>query len=82
MSVKFLSWNMRGSNSQQKLHNVRRLVRKHRLLIVGLQETKRSFVDIATAMSLWGNMPHKCAFLSSSGSSGLLLLWDADALNV
>lgn len=83
MNAKFLSWNMRGSHSEDKLHCVCRLVRKYRPLVVGLQETKREVVDFVTARSLWGNKPHKWIFLPSRGASGgLLLLWDAEAINV
>lgn len=30
MEISFLSWNMRGSNSIEKLHSVKRLIRKHK----------------------------------------------------
>lgn len=79
MDLKILSWNLRGSNTPEKLHQVRRLVRKHNPLFVGLQETKRSFVNFSTARELWGTNPHKWSFLPSIGASGgLVLIWDAD----
>lgn len=37
---KLISWNVRGSGSVEKAASVWRLVRKHRLVIVVLQETK------------------------------------------
>lgn len=74
---------MRGLNSPEKLHSVCRVVRKHMSLVVGLQEIKRSFVDVTMARSLWGNRPHKWVFLPSCGASAsLLMLWDADAMGV
>lgn len=42
MEVNIMSWNMRDSDLVEKLHSVRRLVRKFRPGIMGLQETKRS----------------------------------------
>lgn len=83
MGIKILSWNMRGSNVVDKLHTLQRLVRKHKPLIVGLQETKRSLVTVSIARSLWGNGAHDWSFVPSEGQSGgIILLWDVDALTV
>lgn len=45
MNPKFICWNMRGSNSVDKLYMVRRLVRKHRSWFVGIQETRRATIN-------------------------------------
>lgn len=81
MKINFLSWNMRGSNSLEKLHTVKRLVMKLKPTIVGLQETKRSSLDITVARELWGSNVHNFIFLPSNGASaGLALLWDLDLM--
>lgn len=83
MDVKLMSCNMRGSNTTKKLHSSKRLLRKFRPSIMGLQDTKRSMVNITMARSFWGNQPHKWGFLHFSGMSrGLLLFWNADIVRV
>lgn len=50
-----LCWNSRGSHSEEKARVVRRLVRKHRPMIVGLQETKRVGFNLKLAQFFWGS---------------------------
>lgn len=83
MDLKLMSWNMQGSNMAEKTHTIRRLVRKFKPSIVGLQEIKRSMVSFATSRLFWGNQSHKWVFIPTSGlSGGLLLLWNADTVRV
>lgn len=78
-----MSWNMRGSCDDDKLHSVRCLVKKYKPLIVGLQETKRCEVGVTTARSLWGSQAYKWIALPANVlSGGLLLMWNTDLLTV
>lgn len=77
-----MSWNLRGSNIEEKLHSVRRLVRKFKPLFIGIQET-RNMVNIMTPRRFWGNQAHKWVYLPSVGmSSSLLLMWNTDLIQV
>lgn len=83
IEIRFMSWNMRGSNLAEKLHSVRRLIRKHKPLIVGLQETKRSSISTSVARCLWGNGAHNFVEVPAIGASGVIfLVWDVDKVNV
>lgn len=62
---------------------VRRLIRKHKPVLVGLQETKREFFGVKLARFFWGTGAFRVACLAANGSSGgLVLLWDPDRLEV
>lgn len=83
MDVKIMSWNVRGSCDQVKLHSIKRLVLKHKPLIVGLQETKRGSVSVSTARAMWGERAHSWISLPSTGlSGGQVLIWDTDSVIV
>lgn len=78
-----MTWNMRGSNSAEKLQAVKRLVEKFNLSIVALQETKRGSVNAETARLLWGVKPHEWCYSPASGfSGGLLILWNSEQIEV
>lgn len=83
MDLKILSWNLRGSNTLEKLHQVRRRVHKHNPLFVGLQETKQSLMNYYIAHELWGITSYNWSCFPSLGASGgLILMWDADRLSI
>lgn len=83
MEISFLSWNMRGSNSTEKLHTVKRLIGKHKPAIVGLQETKRNSISITVARFLWGDGAHNYVVVPANGASGgITLMWDVDKVKV
>lgn len=74
---------MRGSQSPEKAHSLRRLVKKFKPVLLGIQETKREGIDLRIAKQFWGNKPLKWAHIPSRGQSGgLALLWDSDRLEV
>lgn len=78
-----MCWDLKGSNTVGKMHNVRWLVRKYRPLLVGLQETKRREVSVTTGRHFYGNETHKWMCLPSIGASGgLVLFLDSDRLKV
>ncbi|KAF9594334.1 hypothetical protein IFM89_030463 [Coptis chinensis] len=68
---------MRGSTSKDKARRVRRLIRKFRSLVVGLQETKREDCNSRFTGHIWGRKPHGWEAVPSIGrSGGMLVLWD------
>ena len=54
MSVKIISWNVRGLNEHDKRLRVRNLIRKWGPNVVCLQETKMELIKRAMIRSLWG----------------------------
>ena len=52
MNLKFVSWNVRGLNEQDKRLQVRNLIRKWKADIVCLQETKLELINRGVIFSL------------------------------
>jgi exonuclease III len=73
------SFNIRGLGGRVKRRKVRDLVRRKKVEVLALQETKVGSVDFSLCRRLWGgdNVAWRCnPTLGRSG--GLLLLWDKD----
>jgi exonuclease III len=71
------SFNIRGVGGRVKRRKVRELVRREKIELLALQETKLGSIDHALCCRLWGgdNVAWRCnPTLGRSG--GLLLLWD------
>lgn len=78
-----LSWNVRGSITEDKALMVRKLVRRHNPCILGLQETKREQFHMRVAKYFWGNRTFKSTFIPATGASGgLAMIWDPDRVEV
>ena len=77
MSLRLLSWNVRGLNNPRKREVCRNLLKEWRCNIVCLQETKLSSVNFAVLRSLSGSPFKDWAVLDAVQSSGgVLLIWD------
>ena len=77
MNLRIVSWNMRGLNEQDKRLRVRNLIRKWKVDIVCLQETKMELINKGTICSLSGGQHVDWLYLGSVGASGgVLLMWD------
>ena len=77
MSLRLLSWNVRGLNNPRKREVCRNLLKECRCDIVCLQETKLSSVNFAVLRSLSGSPFKDWAVLDAVQSSGgVLLIWD------
>ncbi|XP_075673783.1 uncharacterized protein LOC142643129 [Castanea sativa] len=77
MNLRIVSWNVRGLNEQDKLLQVRNLIRKWKANIVCLQETKMELINRGVICSLWGGQHVDWLYLGSVGASGgVLLMWD------
>jgi exonuclease III len=73
------SFNIRGLGGRVKRQKVWELVRREKVELLALQETKVANVDSSFCRSLWGgeNVAWRCnPALGKSG--GLLILWDKD----
>ena len=55
MSLRLLSWNVRGLNNPKKREVCKNLLKEWRYDIVCLQETKLSSLNSALVQSLWGS---------------------------
>ena len=77
MSLRLLSWNVRGMNNPRKREVCRNLLKEWRCDIVCLQETKLSLVNSAVLQSLSGSPFKDWVVLDAVQSSGgFLLIWD------
>lgn len=73
----FLSWNIRGINSQAKWHNIRDKIREGSPCIVSLQETKKKIFDDNYIKKFCPRHLDKFAFSPSRGASGgLITIWN------
>ena len=77
MTLRLLSWNVRGLNNSQKREVCKNLLKEWKCDIVFFQETKVSSVDVAFVWSLWGSPFIDWAILDIVQTSGeVLLIWD------
>jgi exonuclease III len=73
------TFNIRGLGGRVKRRKVRELVRREKIELLALQETKVGSVDHSFCRRLWGgdNVAWRCnPALGRSG--GLLILWDKE----
>lgn len=77
MSLKIISWNVRGLNEQDKRLWVINLIRNWGLDVVYLQETKVELINRVVICNLWGGQHVEWSYLGSWGAfGGVLLMWD------
>nr|XP_023884749.1 uncharacterized protein LOC111996948 [Quercus suber] len=77
MTLRLLSWNVRGLNNSRKREVCKNLLKEWRCDIVCLQETKLSLVNSVVLRSLSGSPFNDWAVLDAVQSSGgVLLVWD------
>ncbi|XP_057449057.1 uncharacterized protein LOC130740454 [Lotus japonicus] len=74
-----LSYNSRGLGSCVKLRAIRELVRKERIEMLLIQESKCELVDLRLCRSLWGAADYEWVFKPSANSSGgLITIWQSN----
>ena len=77
MTLRLLSWNVRGLNNPQKREVCKNLLKEWKCDIVCFQETKISSINVAFVWSLWGSPFIDWAILDVvQTSGGVLLIWD------
>lgn len=81
--MKIASWNVRGLGGVSRRMVVKELIRRQKLQIVMLQETKLNEVSDATVKQIWGKRDVKWAAVDATGSAGgLLTLWGPCSISV
>ena len=77
MTLRLLSWNVRGINNPRKREVCKNLLKEWKCDLVCMQETKVSSMDGGFVRSLWGSPFTDWSFLDAVQSlGGVLLIWD------
>ena len=83
VTMKIISWNVRGLGSFKKRREVRQLVREKNPFILCIQETKLAIIDDFVCKAIWGDDCVGYSFRPSLGASGgLVTLWDSNKVDV
>ena len=81
MTLKIVSWNVRGVNNSSKRKIIKALLRSQRLDIFCLQETKMCSMSSGTVRSLGSGISLDLEALNAKGSiGGMLVVWDKRSL--
>lgn len=74
-SMDIISWNVRGLGRSDKRLAVKKLVRRHKVEVLMLQETKISINVARIIHEVWGSQ--SCGWdWVPSGGGGLISIWD------
>lgn len=74
-----LSLNVRGMGVDAKIQWIYRLKSKHKLNVIGIQETWMNDVSKIDARGCWGSTNFDCEGVGSYGrSGGIICIWDGD----
>ena len=77
MKLKLLTWNVRSLNDPKKQVVLKNWLRKWKVDVVCLQETKLDKVDGRVISNIWGNRFVGWEVLNAVNTAGgVLLLWD------
>jgi hypothetical protein len=83
MKLKLVSWNVRGLNDPKKREVLKNWLRKWKVDVMCLQETKLDKVDWQVMQSIWGNRFAGWEALNAKHTAGgVLLLWDKRVLEL
>ena len=81
--MNIVSYNVRGLGRKVKWAAVRRLVRKHKVDILCIQETKKEQIDKPMCQALWGDMDVVWEFQPAVNTAGgLLCIWNEQTFKV
>lgn len=81
MSFNFISQKMRGSCSEEKAKDLRRVIRKEKPLVVTIQETTKENIDDILMNFLWGKtLKSQEEFGSKGQSGGIVVIWDTNRI--
>ena len=81
--MNILTYNVRGLGRGIKWTAIKRLVTKHKVDLLCLQEMKKQHIEIKLCESMWGD-PHVTwgILLATNTTAGLLCLWSEKSFNV
>lgn len=78
-----MSWNIRGLGKPEKRAAARKLVKKQKISLLLLQETKTSKDIDHVIQEIWGSRRCKFEWVPSEGASGgLIPVWNDDILKM
>ncbi|KHN34256.1 hypothetical protein glysoja_035891, partial [Glycine soja] len=81
--MNILSYNIRGLGKGIKWASIRRLVGKHKIDLLCLQETKRDSLDKALCQTLWGQSDFEWEWVPAVNTAGgLLCIWNNNNFQV
>lgn len=81
--MRILSWNVRGLGGLSRKLVVKYLVKRQKIQIALLQETKLKHISDATANQLWGKRYVKWVAVDAVGSAGgMMMLSDSHSISV
>ncbi|KAL5159482.1 hypothetical protein HKD37_15G043793 [Glycine soja] len=81
--MNILSYNIRGLGRGIKWASIRRLVGKHKINLLCLQETKRDSLDKALCQTLWGQSDFEWEWVPAVNTAGgLLCIWNNNNFQV
>ncbi|GMJ01096.1 hypothetical protein HRI_003778800 [Hibiscus trionum] len=81
--MRILSWNVRGLGGGAKRRSVDEVIRKNKVDMVVLQETKLEDVPSMWVSSLWYSDSFEMAVSPSMGASGgILIIWEGNKFNL
>lgn len=77
MKIRILSWNVRGLNSRERRRRIRSSLKKWRVDIVALQESKIECMSREMVRDLWpGNFIDWVSLEARGTAGGIIMLWD------
>jgi len=77
-------WNIRGLGSSRKKEMTRSLIRKERVEMIGLMESKHTEVTLHDMNKCWGNQDIEWVQVPAEegGSGGIILAWLKDSFTL
>ncbi|XP_058758687.1 uncharacterized protein LOC131631944 [Vicia villosa] len=83
MSIRLISYNIRGLGGLAKKKEVQNLIGRQRPTFICIQETKLENIDRNLCLFIWGSNDFDFAFKPSNGrSGGILAIWDKNFLSI
>lgn len=77
MIMTFCTWNVKGLGSEEKRWAVKDLVKRSKIGVFSLQETKLQSIDRRMEMDMWGRKSFDFVHKSAIGRlGGILVAWD------
>ena len=83
MNLKLMSWNVRGANDSNKRKLIKSFVRKQKVDLLCIQETKIQLMSEGVVKSLGVGRFLDWRALEASGSAGgVLICWDKRSIEI
>ena len=81
--MNIISYNVRGLGRRVKWVAIRRMVRKEKINMLCIQETKKETIDVGLCQALWGDKEVTWEWQAAVNSAGgLLCLWSEEVFKL